>query len=317
MQNVRVCPTWPFRRPQLLLQLVCMQKDDVSPPTARPAAVSAGSNGDVDLLDGGASTRHAYEELRRQILFGELEPGATFSQVQLSAQLGVSRTPLREAVRLLQTEGLLSSEPRRRVRVSPITTDDFEDLYAMRVVLDSLAVRLTVPLLSREELAEIRIAYLEATAAAGREDLAAYRDAHRRFHSGLFAHAGARLVLRVEELWDHAERYRMLQMRSGELTDHNRLVEADHAMSPRACARRSSMSTPRIPRPEGCGRSVIAPPRRARHQASGRPSRAATGRRRTRRPTARSIPRRREPRPAGRRSAARRATGPPARRRRP
>jgi DNA-binding GntR family transcriptional regulator len=206
-----------------------MQKDDASPPTARPAAVSAGSNGDADLLDGGASTRHAYEELRRQILFGELEPGATFSQVQLSAQLGVSRTPLREAVRLLQTEGLLRSEPRRRVRVSPITTDDFEDLYAMRVVLDSLAVRLTVPLLSREELAEIRIAHLEATAAAGREDVAAYRDAHRRFHSGLFAHAGARLVGRVEELWDHAERYRMLQMRSGELTHHNRLVEADHA----------------------------------------------------------------------------------------
>lgn len=205
-----------------------MQNDDASPLTARPAAVTAGSNGDAEL-DGGASTRHAYEELRRQILFGELEPGATFSQVQLSAQLGVSRTPLREAVRLLQTEGLLTSEPRRRVRVSPITTDDFEDLYAIRVVLDSLAVRLTVPLLSREELAEIRIAYLEATAAADREDVGAYRDAHRRFHSGLFAHAGARLVGRVEELWDHAERYRMLQMRSGELTEHNRLVEADHA----------------------------------------------------------------------------------------
>lgn len=98
-----------------------MQKDDASPPTA----VDAGSNGDADLVDGGASTRHAYEELRRQILFGELEPGATFSQVKLSTQLGVSRTPLREAVRLLQTEGLLRSEPRQRVRVSPITTDDF------------------------------------------------------------------------------------------------------------------------------------------------------------------------------------------------
>jgi DNA-binding GntR family transcriptional regulator len=206
-----------------------MQKDDASPPTARPAAVDAGSNGDADLLDGGASTRHAYEELRRQILFGELEPGATFSQVQLSTQLGVSRTPLREAVRLLQTEGLLRSEPRRRVRVSPITTDDFEDLYAMRVVLDSLAVRLTVPVLSSEELAEIRIAYLEATVAAGQGDVAAYRDAHRRFHSGLFAHAGARLVGRVQELWDHAERYRLLHMRSGELTHQIRLVQNDHA----------------------------------------------------------------------------------------
>ena len=205
-----------------------MQTDDVTSATPEPVAIGVGANGDADALDGGASTRHAYEELRRRILFGELEPGATFSQVQLSTQLGVSRTPLREAVRLLQTEGLLRSEPRRRVRVSPITTDDFEDLYAMRVVLDSLAVRLTVPLLSREELAEIRVAYLEATAAAGREDLDAYRDAHRRFHSGLFAHAGARLVARVEEYWDHAERYRLLYMRSGEITDHVRLVDADH-----------------------------------------------------------------------------------------
>jgi DNA-binding GntR family transcriptional regulator len=64
----------------------------------------------------------------------------------------------------------------------------------MRVVLDSLAVRLTVSLLSAAELAEIRVAYLEATAAAGQGDVAAYRDAHRRFHSALFAHAGARLV---------------------------------------------------------------------------------------------------------------------------
>lgn len=180
---------------------------------------------DSPALDGGASTQHAYEQLRRKILLGELPPGATFSQVQLSSQLGVSRTPLREAVRLLQTEGLLGSEPRRRVRVSPITTDDFEDLYAMRVVLDSLAVRLTVPELTDAELAQIRMAYLESTAAAAQVDVAAYTESHRRFHFGLFAHAGARLVQRVDDLWDHAQRYRLLYL------EHNldwRLVQADH-----------------------------------------------------------------------------------------
>jgi DNA-binding GntR family transcriptional regulator len=216
-----------------------MQNDQVNPPAPR---AGVGAVPDGDELDGGASTRRAYEELRRQILLGELEPGATFSQVQLSSQLGVSRTPLREAVRLLQTEGLLRSEPRRRVRVSPITTDDFEDLYAMRIVLDSLAVRLTVPLLSDRELAEIRLAYLEATAAAGEGDLAGYRDAHRRFHSGLFAHAGSRLVGRVEELWDHAERYRLLQLQhSGELTHHIRLVQGDHAGILEAAERRDAV----------------------------------------------------------------------------
>jgi DNA-binding GntR family transcriptional regulator len=187
------------------------------------------ANGD-EPLDGGASTRHAYEQLRSKILLGELEPGATFSQVQLAAQLGVSRTPLREAVRLLQTEALLDSEPNRQVRVSPLTTDDFEDLYAMRITLDSLAVRLTVPRLSDTELAEIRMRYLETTAASAQGDAAAYREPHRRFHFGLFAHAGARLVREVQDLWDHAERYRRLQTeRAGDLPTLVRLGQREHA----------------------------------------------------------------------------------------
>src|SRR4051812_50198781 len=82
---------------------------------AKPPLVTSGTLPDADeALQGGASTRHAYEQLRSKILLGELAPGTAFSQVQLSRQLGVSRTPLREAVRLLQTEGLLQSEPKRR-----------------------------------------------------------------------------------------------------------------------------------------------------------------------------------------------------------
>ena len=180
-------------------------------------------------LDGG-STQYAYEQLRNKVLLGELAPGATFSQVQLATQLGVSRTPLREAVRLLQTERLLRSERGRRVRVAPLTTADFEDLYAMRIVLDSLAVRLTIPRLTDHELAEIRMAYLEATAAASEGDVAAYREPHRRFHFGLFAHAGARLVDRVEDLWDHAERYRLLQVQhAGDRAQLVRLGQREHA----------------------------------------------------------------------------------------
>lgn len=197
-------------------------------------------NGD-EALDGGASTRHAYEQLRRKILLGELAPGATFSQVQLSSQIGVSRTPLREAVRLLQTEGLLHSEPKRRVRVSPLTTEDFEDLYAMRIVLDSLAVRLTVPRLGDAELADIRLAYLEATAAASEGDAAGYREPHRRFHFGLFAHAGARLVRQVQDLWDHAERYRGLHIQhAGERAQLVRLGQRDHAAILEAAERRDA-----------------------------------------------------------------------------
>jgi DNA-binding GntR family transcriptional regulator len=202
-------------------------QNDATPRLVKPAAEQG--NGD-EQLDGGASTRHAYDQLRQKILLGELAPGATFSQVQLASQLGVSRTPLREAVRLLQTEGLLDSEPKRRVRVAPITTEDFEDLYAMRIVLDSLAVRLTVPQLSDAELAAIRLGYLEATAAAAQGDAAGYREPHRQFHFGLFAHAGPRLERQVEDLWDHAERYRGLHAQvGGDVADLVRLGQRDHA----------------------------------------------------------------------------------------
>jgi DNA-binding GntR family transcriptional regulator len=192
-------------------------------------------------LDGGRSTQHAYEHLRNKILVGELAPGATFSQVQLATELGVSRTPLREAVRLLQTEGLLRSEPKRRVRVAELTTEDFEDLYAMRIVLDSLAVRLTIPGLTDDELAAIRMAYLEATAAASRGDVVAYREPHRRFHFGLFAHAGARLEQEVDDLWDHAERYRLLQVKhAGDLANLVRLGEREHAAILEAAEKRDA-----------------------------------------------------------------------------
>ena len=210
------------------------ESEKVAPGMA-PSAASGFLTADApsepaQTLDGGASTQHAYDELRRKILQGELAPGATFSQVQLANQLGVSRTPLREAVRLLQMEGLLCADPRRRVRVSPLSTQDFEDLYAIRIALESLAVRLTVPQLSEAELAETKLAFLEWSAAVSQGDLAAWRESHRRFHFSLYAHAGTRLVEQLGDLWDHAERYRLLQWtHAGDQTQLARLAHRDHA----------------------------------------------------------------------------------------
>ena len=80
----------------------------------------------------GDSVELVHEKIRHLILSGELRAGESFSVVQLAAQCGVSRTPLREAVRMLQREGLLIGEPNRRFVVAPFSLDDLEQIYSAR-----------------------------------------------------------------------------------------------------------------------------------------------------------------------------------------
>jgi DNA-binding GntR family transcriptional regulator len=148
-----------------------------------------------------------HDALREAILGGDLRAGAVLSQVSIAENFGVSRGPVREALRLLQREGLVDAELNRRVRVAEFSVGDLEELYAMRVVNEALAVRATVPHLTSQELEELHRCLEEMDATAG-VDVHAWEKPHRRFHHGLVAHAGPRLVKFVEQLSDHAERYR-------------------------------------------------------------------------------------------------------------
>lgn len=192
--------------------------------------------------DGFESTKHAYDELRRYILDGRLEPGAAFSQVQLAGQLGISRTPLREAVRLLQMEGLVRSEYNRRVTVAPLTLSGCEQLYAMRIALEPLAVRLSVPHLTTPELDAIGEYLGGLDEAIGRDELERAREAHRQFHFGLFAHAGELLAARVSDLWDHAERFRLLYNREASVETSLQQMSCSEHHAILAAARRKDQT---------------------------------------------------------------------------
>lgn len=202
----------------------------------------------VRNMNGGAeSTKHAYDQLRGYILEGRLEPGAAFSQVQLSQQLGVSRTPLREAVRLLQMEGLVHSEYNRRVTVAPLSASACEELYAMRIPLESLAVRLSVPLLTDAELDGAEQALEELDEAFARGDHVAVREPHRRFHFTLFGHGGDLMVARVADLWDHAQRFRLLYSReAGEEDALQQQTASEHAAMLAAARARDEALTMRL-----------------------------------------------------------------------
>ncbi|GAB2596013.1 hypothetical protein Aab01nite_71140 [Paractinoplanes abujensis] len=131
----------------------------------------------------------AVERLSHEILSGRTEPGARLVEEQLTRRLGISRAPLREAMRLLAQQGLVEHIPRRGARVATLSADDVRELYEVRDVLERHAVATTPP---DPDLTALRGALelmRKATEAGDRLELAT---AHRRFHTEVVALSGNR-----------------------------------------------------------------------------------------------------------------------------
>lgn len=149
-----------------------------------------------------------YDRLREEILQGTVPAGGT-SQVALARDLGVGRTPLREALRMLQHEGLVVSEPNRRLRIAGLTAEDAEELYILRMSLEATAIRITVPTLQSDGIADLEGLTAQMNHYMSRRDFAGFRPPHRAFHARLVAAAGIRVSTLIAQLFDHAERYRV------------------------------------------------------------------------------------------------------------
>jgi DNA-binding GntR family transcriptional regulator len=176
------------------------------------------------------SVEHVHRVIRESILDGSLEPGETMSQVALADELGVSRTPLREALRMLQGEGLILSEPNRRVRVAPLSLADVEELYAIRIPLEATALRLSLPRMTPEDIADLEGSMAAMAHFAEADDYARWYVPHQAFHRGLTQRAGARFDALLAQLFDHAERYRRMhfgrQFSAQSTTDHREILDA-------------------------------------------------------------------------------------------
>ncbi|MGY4712999.1 GntR family transcriptional regulator [Mycolicibacterium sp. CBM1] len=195
------------------------------------------------------TTAQAYDVIRRAIINAELKPGAIVSQVQLAAQLDISRTPLREALRRLQSEGLLEGDFNRRLRVASLSVADLEQVAAMRIVLETLGVQISVPRLDTRQLEQATKAFEDmdkawlSTTTSSFDD---FRIPHRIFHTTLFSGAGTRIRCQLEELWDHAERYRTFYRQSAnnalELAhiahdEHEAILRSAHERNARECGK--------------------------------------------------------------------------------
>jgi len=144
--------------------------------------------------------------LSGDVLAGRLAAGTRLSQERLAEQFGVSRVPIRDALRHLQAEGLLVNQSRLGLSVAELSPADLEELYDMRLALEPVVARLATPRLSAADLAEMR-RQLDVMSSSG-ELSAEWFSAHAKFHRALNAPSGRERMCRlVDSLRGQTERY--------------------------------------------------------------------------------------------------------------
>lgn len=154
----------------------------------------------------------AYTQIRELILSGELPPGAPINQEVLAHSLGISTTPLREAMRRLKSEGLVQLDAHRDARVTPLNLEEARDLFEIRRSLDPLAASLAAERRTNEDMAGLREALQHLKPLPGDPDVSDLI-AHRRFHSAVYrASHNDLLISTLDGLWDKADRYRRLAL---------------------------------------------------------------------------------------------------------
>lgn len=186
-----------------------------------------------------SNTEDVYTRLRAMLLNGEILPGSVLSQVKLARQLEVSTTPLREAMRLLQAEGLLVAEHNRRSRVAPLDPRDIDAIYASRIVMEALAIRLTVPSLGSADIAALRDDLRSMADAGDAQDIAVWEPVHADFHRRLTNGCDEQMSRIIESVANHTERYRRSSLfgssvRTWEIgnQEHEAIVAACEAGNP-------------------------------------------------------------------------------------
>ena len=161
----------------------------------------------VDIPEARQAIPHVHAYLRECILDGTMPPGTKLSQVSLAKQLGISRTPLREVLRMLQEEGLVEIEPNQRTRVSGLDPGELDDVYASRILLETLALSMTMGnfrAASRKEARRL-LTVMRRTAKTG--DFAGWFAAHADYHRVVTAGAGEALQRQLRAFADRTTRY--------------------------------------------------------------------------------------------------------------
>lgn len=179
---------------------------------------------------GNAAASAVHAHLREMIIGGVLAPGTVLNQLTLAPSLGVSRTPLREAIRRLQEEGLVVAEPQKRARVASFDPELLEATYVQRIFLEGLLARMSATEASDADLAKLVAAQEDWRAVAiGSEDNSRARTrANRRFHLAFEADVGPSLRASIEQLMDRSDHWMLSAVDGSRAARGYEIVEAEH-----------------------------------------------------------------------------------------
>ena len=150
----------------------------------------------LGLIQNKSLREHVLEVLRNAIVNGELKPGQTLIEADLASQLGISRAPLREAINILNAEGLLETVPYHGTTVTKLARKDIEDLYSIRSLMEGFAVQRLIALGQAEAVAErLRDICADMMAAADEGNLREVNLIDRHFHDTLVASSQNELLV--------------------------------------------------------------------------------------------------------------------------
>lgn len=165
-----------------------------------------------------------FQTLRKAILTGELEPGERLMETQLGEKLGVSRTPIREAIRKLELEGLVVMVPRKGAQVSQFTEKDIEDVLEIRAALEALAAKLACKKMDDRAFLKLQLAIAEYQYAARDNDIEVMVEKDVEFHETIFnITQNDKLVQLFNNLGEQVHRYRIAYLKNAKEVDTVRI----------------------------------------------------------------------------------------------
>lgn len=171
-----------------------------------------------------------FNTLRQAILRGELKPGERLMEIQLANKLGVSRTPIREAIRKLELEGLVLMIPRKGAEVADITEKSLRDVLEVRKALEELAVQLTCDKITKEQIRELEQAAEQFKKTLKSNDITEIAEADVRFHDIIYlATDNQKLILLLNNLREQMYRYRIEYLKRADkysqlLAEHEEII---------------------------------------------------------------------------------------------